>query len=115
MEDNHISLENLATGAAVERFNLALTQVLENILDPNTDAKVKREIVLKVAIKPTEDRASGRVEVTTATKLANYKAVETTIYIGTVGGEVAAVEHNPKQMRFDEVVRQAESSSKGVQ
>jgi hypothetical protein len=28
---------------------------------------------------------------------------------------VAAVEHNPKQMRFDEVVRQAESSSKGVQ
>ena len=115
MQDTErVSLENLAHGAAIERFNLALSQVLENILDPNTDAKTKREVVLKVGIKPTEDRESGRVEVTTSTKLANYKAVETTIYIGTVGGEAAAVEHNPKQMRFDEVVANAGTDSKGV-
>jgi hypothetical protein len=45
-EENELSLETLGQGAAVERFNLALQDVLNNIQDVNTSAKVKGAITL---------------------------------------------------------------------
>lgn len=51
-----LSLVNLGGGAAVEMFDEALEKVLENILDPNTEAKTKRVITLKMTISPAENR-----------------------------------------------------------
>ena len=50
MEDeNGVRLETLGQGAAVERFNLALQDALDNIQDVNTPAKTKRVATRKDA------------------------------------------------------------------
>ena len=67
---NEMTLANLGEGAAVERFQEELTKVIENILDPNTEAETKRAVVMKVTIKPDKGRVHGRVEVTCEARLA---------------------------------------------
>jgi len=49
-KEEPLTLETLADGACVERFNDALLSVLENLADPNTGTKT-REVVLKVKIQ----------------------------------------------------------------
>ena len=39
-----LNLAEMAQGAFMEQFNLELAKVLENIKDPNTDAKKPREL-----------------------------------------------------------------------
>ena len=46
MKTADLSLETIASGTVPEKFQRALEKVLENILDPNTDAKAKRQITV---------------------------------------------------------------------
>ena len=46
--EKDLSIESLCGGAINERINRALRKVSDNILDPNTDAKKKRSITLKL-------------------------------------------------------------------
>jgi len=54
--DEELSLSTMMEGAAIERFDVALYEILENIKDLNTDAEAVREITLKVKIKPDKER-----------------------------------------------------------
>jgi hypothetical protein len=101
MDSQVVTLTNLADGAAVELFQEALSSVLRNIAEPNTDAKTVREISLKVRIKPNEERQVGDVLLSTAVKLASLKGVHALVYIGRHAGEYVAVEQ-PRQLTFDE-------------
>jgi len=69
-EEDQVSLETLGQGAALERFNLALQDVLDNIQDVNTDPKKARTVTLKATIKPSEDREVGSIVVDVVSKLA---------------------------------------------
>jgi hypothetical protein len=84
------SLKNLGNGAVIERFDRELSEVLENVLDLNTDAKIKRHILLKVVITPDEDRDFGIIEVQTSTKLAPMSSLGLKMHIGK--GKDGAVE-----------------------
>jgi len=53
-----VSLASLCKGAAIERFDDELKKVLENMMDVNTGVG-PREIVLKVRLKPNDDRTSA--------------------------------------------------------
>jgi hypothetical protein len=77
----HLSLANLAGGAAVEAFDHALGEVLENIRDPNTDPKAKREINLKIWIKPNEHRNLGDIGIVCTHKTAPQATIPTSIII----------------------------------
>ena len=46
------TLTEIGRGAAVERFDLELQKVLDNIQDPNTDPKKARSVFLKFTITP---------------------------------------------------------------
>jgi|SRR5215467_7076855 len=111
--DQYVNLNNLAAGKAQERFALALADVIANVLDPNTDPKKVREVVLKVKIKPSVSRESAAVQIECTKKLAELTAVESTFYMGMVAGEPVAQEHNPRQLRFDAVLEAAEDEAKG--
>jgi hypothetical protein len=102
VEKEHVSLENLGSGAATELFNLELQRVLENISDENTKPTAMREVTLKVKIKPGEDRDYGDVEISCAAKLAPVRPFPTNIFIGRHLGKTVATEHNPKQARLFE-------------
>jgi hypothetical protein len=81
-EENGVSLETLGQGAAVERFNLALQDALDNIQDVNTPAKTKRVVTLKATIAPSEDRDIGNIMVDVSTKLAPIKPFDVRVFMG---------------------------------
>jgi len=89
---------NLGGGAAEEKFHDALKQVLDNILDPNTRPTTAREIILRVKIKPTEERTDADVLIACDTKLATTKAFPTKVFLGRdVQGHPEAHEVNANQ------------------
>jgi hypothetical protein len=115
-EKEHISLENLGSGAATELFNLELQRVLENISDENTKPTAMREVTLKVKIKPGEDRDYGTVEISCAARLAPVKPYPTNIFIGRHLGRTVATEHNPKQAAlFETPANVTDLSARGAQ
>lgn len=94
-----LSLENLGDGAAIERFDLALQEVLNNIQDVNTDAKKARSVTLKVTITPNEDRQIGYLSVDVNAKIVPITAFKTTVFMGKGSdGDAVAVEKGKEQM-----------------
>lgn len=97
LDVERVGLSNLLGGLAVERFDDELQRVLQNIVDPNTAPNAKREITLKVSIKPSNSRDFGGVEVAVTSKLAPAAKVESRIFISATRGGPVATEHNPNQ------------------
>ena len=48
------SLSELMDGGVEERFNHKMNELWENVQDPNTAPQAKREINIKITIKPNE-------------------------------------------------------------
>ena len=98
MKPSQLSLTNLGGGVAVEKFGDELAKVVENILDPKTEAGAMREISLKVKIKPAQDRTFGAVLVETNSKLAPNVAYGTKAFFGVdKEGLPLAFGSDPKQ------------------
>jgi hypothetical protein len=55
---------------AVKKTDHALNEVIKNIADPNTDAWKKRSVVLKIEMRPTQDRRAAEITYRVETKLA---------------------------------------------
>lgn len=97
-EEKNVSLATLSDGAAVERFDLALQDVLTNIQDPNTDWKKARTINLKMTIKPNENRDISSVVVEVDRKLAPIKPFGSMLFTGCdKHGKGYATEHVSNQ------------------
>lgn len=77
-----VNLETFAGGALQEKFDDALEQVLQNMMDPNTPYKNKRKIQVEVTFTQNEDRDDSSVDVAVITKLASVKPVNTRMAIG---------------------------------
>ena len=97
-----LTLENIGLGAGVEKFTVALNQVLLNCLDPNTSEKAVREITLKVKIRPlNEMRTEAAVTIDCVPKLAPHKTFPTRIFLGKdIRGNVEAHEVNANQYQL---------------
>ncbi|WP_261178828.1 replication terminator protein [Anaerobacillus sp. CMMVII] len=78
---NILDLNNLADGAVAERFNQELRKILENISDPNTDAKKVRKLTLTVSFKADDQRDIAAVGVQAKTTLAPARDIETKIVL----------------------------------
>ena len=96
-DDDRVTLTTLKNGAALELFEAALSEVLENIEDPNIVAKAKRTIELKVSFAVGEDRDISGVAIEVGTKLAKRNAAITVVHIGRRMGALIAVEYDPQQ------------------
>ncbi len=94
---DEVSLATIKGGAAVEKFNHALSQVLENIDDPNTDADAERSISLVVKMKPSPDRAEVAYTIQVKPKFAPPTADGGLMYVGRRHGGLVAVDFNPQQ------------------
>ena len=96
------TLASVADGAAEALFADALTKVLENIDDLNTEAKAPRTITLTITIRPDERRQSGVVSVGCKTKMPTTKPVTNTVFMGRHLGKLAVVEAMPQEDMFTE-------------
>lgn len=98
-----VTLASIGNGAALELFDHELKRVIANIVDPNTSAKAKRGITIKVVIQPDEERGIGFASVEVTSKLAGVKPVSSTMYFGKKDGELVAVQNQFTQPSiFDE-------------
>jgi hypothetical protein len=92
--ETKFNLETLAGGAFTERVNQALKEVAENIVDLNTDYKVKRKVTIDLTFTTKEDRDLTEVDIVTKTKLAPKTSVHTKIVLDQdFNGEVIAAEY----------------------
>lgn len=85
MSSQTISFGTLAGGAVEERFQQELNNVFKNILDPNTEHKVKRTVTLCVTISPNEGRTVNGVDFSVKSKLAPVKNVSSAFIIDEDG------------------------------
>lgn len=102
-----LSLQDIAGGALHEKANAAMQKVLDNMQDPNTPWKNKRQIHIKLAFSQNEDRDDAAVELSVETKLAPVSPVMTRMSIGKdlATGENYAEEYGKQvkgQMSLDD-------------
>src|SRR5690349_802930 len=98
-----VTLDTIGGGALPELFEAELARVLANIADPNTDISTKREITIKVSLKPKKDRDVIDVEMKCQSKLAGIVTVSTQVFMGKQNGKLVAVENDPRQSKlFDQ-------------
>ena len=93
--------------------------VFENMQDPNTPWKNKREVVIKLKFTQNEDRDDATCEISVEKKLAQPKPVETKFALGTnlTTGEVLAEEYGPGikgQISLDEYQKEQHIDGKTV-
>jgi hypothetical protein len=71
-----IDLNLFADGALAERANIELQKILENIADPNTDAKVKRKLTMTITLAADDKRDVVLTNVVAKSTLAPAKHIE---------------------------------------
>lgn len=96
-----IHIDTIGDGIVPALFENELEKVVNNIADPNTAPKQKREIDIKVTFSPTESRELAGMSISVKSKLAPVKPHETSVYIITTRTGVTAHEHNPLQTGLD--------------
>lgn len=99
-EEEAVTLQTLKGGAASEMFELAWDQVLQNIADINTTLK-DRTIILKVVLKPSEDRNYIGVSISCDTKLQGQDPEKTMCLLKfDKRGRTFAVGTEPRQQEI---------------
>ena len=95
--DARSSLLQMAKGAIQERVDYEVSRVVDNILDMNTEAKVKRKVVLTIVMVPDDDRQVVKIEASAKSTLAPVVPVGTSLVITADGnGEMMLAEIIPQ-------------------
>lgn len=76
-----INLQDLANGSVAERINIELQKVLENIADPNTDARKARKLQITLTFKADEERDIANLSVQVKPTIVPAKNAETKILL----------------------------------
>ena len=99
-----VELSNLGGhGAMEEQLAASMEKIMDNIADPNTDAKALREITIKVKLRCTDDsRKTLRMDTVFQEKLAPRTAISGTIFAHKdEDGKRCAVVDNQEQPDID--------------
>lgn len=102
---DQLNLAGLGGGVAEEKFQEELDRVVKNIVDPNTDWKAKRKVVIELTFRANRDRDIVEVDIASIAKLAPRIAYTTRANIGVSGaGESVALEQM-NQTTIDEHIK----------
>lgn len=96
--DTPKSLLEMASGAFMERVDYEMPRIIDNILDPNTQASAKRKITITMEFIPDEDRSTIITNFSIKSALAPTNPARTTLYIAgdNASGELTVVEMTPQ-------------------
>ena len=86
--------KDLGGGAFLERIQKALSEIVMDICDMNTEAKAARSITAKITFKPNDERSGCSFTIDCKTKLGGPKIVDGVMRLGVdaTTGEVDAIE-----------------------
>ena len=106
MNNQILTLSNIANGAINERFQEELARVIKNIEDPNTDATAKRKITINVVLSPNATRDIVTAKFDTKSTLAPSYSIGTSMFVGREGEKTVCFEIgkdiSPNQIVLDE-------------
>lgn len=104
--EGELSICNIGNGAMMEMGDEGLKKVMENIVDPNTVAKAKRYLIIKVTIQPSSDRTMLAYDVDVSCRLAGMAPLSGTadVQVSAGGRGVIAKARNQQLPLFDSVV-----------
>lgn len=95
--DARSSLLQMAKGAIQERVDYEVSRVVDNILDMNTEAKVKRKVVLTIEMVPDDDRQVVKIQASAKSTLAPVTPIGTSLVItADSNGEMMLAEIIPQ-------------------
>jgi len=101
--DEKISVLTLADGAVTEMIDEQIQACLDNVVDPNTDATRRREVVFKIGIVPDKSRGLANFELSCVSKLAPPAVMETRVVIETKrDGRAQAMEMKSRQTSLED-------------
>ena len=66
---NPMSLANVGRGKVIERFDLAVADVLENIRDESTPTGKPRKVIIEATFLPSSDRDGADISISVVPKL----------------------------------------------
>lgn len=99
-----VSVFDLAKGAIMEQIEKETGKIMQNIMDPNTDAKTARKLTVTITFKPDENREMVSTSAQAKSSLAPVKPISTSIIVDTDkdGNPVAAewTRNDPNQMHM---------------
>ena len=76
------SILDMAMGAIKERVDYEMAAIMDNIMDPNTEAASKRKLTLMLELKPDADRRTINVSCSAKSTLVPTNPVYTSLYVG---------------------------------
>ena len=80
----------------------AIREVLENIVDPNTEATAKRSVTLTIKLNPDKERSTLGIELGVKTSFAPRETIGAMAFISHTRDGVVAVENDPGQRNLYE-------------
>ena len=92
------SILDMAMGAIKERVDYEMAAIMDNIMDPNTEAASKRKLTLTLELKPDADRRTINVSCSAKSALVPTNPVYTSLYVGAdrKTGEMQVMEMVPQ-------------------
>jgi hypothetical protein len=107
-QDEVFGLASIDRGGALEVFDSALQEVLDNCQDPNTSPEATRTVTLTLKIKPNARRNSATMTYAVKAGTAPPMAAEVPLFLGKVNGKGWASQFTPPgQVTMDEQIAQA--------
>jgi hypothetical protein len=94
-------------GVLEEKFNAALGRVVKDIADPAKAAEATREIVIRLKLKPDDQRASVIMESDIDAKLARSKPTKSFVLVSLGDEGPVAKVSNARQMTLQEQLEAA--------
>lgn len=92
-----LSLATIKRGAAIEMVDDAIQRLLENVVDPNTDAESKRKVTLAITLTPDKNREMLHIDLSVKMAMAPQATVSSIAYVSHTRDGVVAVENDPRQ------------------
>ncbi len=106
IKTREVNVLELARGAILEQIEMEQTNIMANILDPNTDAKKARKLTITLTFKPDDSREYVAVEAQAKTALAPIMPISTRIMVEAdsdgVPRAAELLKRDPNQMEIFE-------------
>lgn len=117
---NKVNLSTMCGGTLQEKFDTAMREVAENLLDPNTPYKPARKVSIDLKFTQNETRDDLHCEVNVTTKLAPQTGILTAFDIGKNlrTDEIEMVEYGKQtagQLRMQDHIAVDESTGEVIE
>ncbi len=93
-ENEYLNVSNINGGRLADHINEHIKDVMEDVINPNKPAKMRREITVKIGFTPSKSRREAEIDFVVSAKLAGMEKEKSHCNVRRINGKAfASVEH----------------------